>query len=880
MLFRLAVPLLLASALHAQSLPPCHIETVAGGGISLVGDGGPALEADILQISDVAAGPDDSIYIADSGNSTIWRMFPDGQIEALPGAGALESLGTLAVGADGSVYFVERSARRIRRITPDGTFAHFAGNGSEVFSGDGGLAVDAGIGVPTGLDVGPDGSIYFAVGFHQRVRRVRPDGVVQTVAGSGPAHPNDGHYTGDGIPAIEARLNRPSDVAVAPDGSFYVADTNNYRIRHVDLSGEISTVAGLGERAASFPGSLAREAPIGTVQELTIGLDGLPYYMELSSGTFRVDAQGLVERLSFEAGNSATLTSDGRVFSDYLDFAWVLSQGSAVRVAGADNDGTFGDGGSPLQAALVRVGDMAIDGTGTLALAENLDRVRVVRDGIISSVAPLRLPVAVEFGPDGSLFVGLRNQIVRVSPSGETEEFAGFGGTCSSSNCGERGDANDSQLLRLRDLALDSSGVVFLIHRLQNRDTIRRIGVDRVLTTPVLDFGSDRAVPEAIGLDALNRLWILVGIGRDRSIWRWTPESGELESIFPVSSFLQRIIGFAVGPNGNVYLTENGRAAVWVLTPEGHLNVIAGQRDLLQERRRSGDGGLAADALLANSYELAVSLDGDLYIDEGDVIRRIVRAGDCPTARRPVIAQFGAVNGATFEILRSPGQIFSLFGRDLGPEDIATAQLVNGSLSTELAGVRILIDGVPAPLIFTSSGQLSGVLPYGTTPGLRLNDAGVLAFDRPSRFVVERDGVAGPPSLFYVQASAPGVFTADASGQGQAAALNEDGSLNSVEHPAARGSVVVLFATGEGQTDPPGVDGRLAAFPLPRPVLPVRVTANGQEVEVLYAGGAPGFTAGLMQLNISLPPDMSGTVEIVLHIGAQASRPVTVAVTP
>jgi uncharacterized protein (TIGR03437 family) len=110
--------------------------------------------------------------------------------------------------------------------------------------------------------------------------------------------------------------------------------------------------------------------------------------------------------------------------------------------------------------------------------------------------------------------------------------------------------------------------------------------------------------------------------------------------------------------------------------------------------------------------------------------------------------------------------------------------------------------------------------------------------------------------------------------------LNEDGSLNSEENPATAGSVVVLYGTGEGQTDPLGVDGKPAVAPLPRPVLPVRVTIGGQDAEILYAGGAPGFTAGLLQLNVRIPAGATGTVNVVLYVGEEASRAVTIVVAP
>ncbi|MCX6631463.1 MAG: hypothetical protein NTW28_27945, partial [Candidatus Solibacter sp.] len=127
--------------------------------------------------------------------------------------------------------------------------------------------------------------------------------------------------------------------------------------------------------------------------------------------------------------------------------------------------------------------------------------------------------------------------------------------------------------------------------------------------------------------------------------------------------------------------------------------------------------------------------------------------------------------------------------------------------------------------------------------------------------------------------AAPGVFTADGSGRGQAAAVNQDGTRNGPATPAPAGSVLTLYATGEGQTLPAGVDGKVGAAPLPQPVAPVTMTVGGVAAEVRYAGGAPGQIAGVMQVNVVVPGGLAGAVPVVLTVSGVASQPgVTVAV--
>jgi uncharacterized protein (TIGR03437 family) len=123
-----------------------------------------------------------------------------------------------------------------------------------------------------------------------------------------------------------------------------------------------------------------------------------------------------------------------------------------------------------------------------------------------------------------------------------------------------------------------------------------------------------------------------------------------------------------------------------------------------------------------------------------------------------------------------------------------------------------------------------------------------------------------------VAASAPAIFTVSA-GTGLAIALNENGTLNSPVDPAARGSIVTLYATGDGVEDPAAIDGQPAALPLPKPTLPVTLTVGGYPANILFAGAAPGF-AGLLQINARVPSGLASTrnVPVVLRIGTAASQ--------
>jgi RHS repeat-associated protein len=219
------------------------ITTVAGSGTrGFSGDGGPATQANLGAPFDVAVAPDGSFYIVDSQNNRIRRVSPDGIITSVAGGGSsspgdggpatqaslsLFISGGVAVGPDGSFFIADPIDNRIRRVGPNGIITTVAGTGNGGFSGDGGLATQANLGSPTGVAVAPDGSIYIAEQ-SSRVRRVGPDGIITTVAGTGTQG-----FSGDGGLATQANLFFSQSMAVAPDGSFYIGDYQNNRIRRV-----------------------------------------------------------------------------------------------------------------------------------------------------------------------------------------------------------------------------------------------------------------------------------------------------------------------------------------------------------------------------------------------------------------------------------------------------------------------------------------------------------------------------------------------------------------------------------------------------------------------------------------------------------------------
>ncbi len=236
----------------------------------------------------------------------------------------------------------------------------------------------------------------------------------------------------------------------------------------------------------------------------------------------------------------------------------------------------------------------------------------------------------------------------------------------------------------------------------------------------------------------------------------------------------------------------------------------------------------------------------------------------------PIVSSAGVVNAAAFSNGPvAPGEIISIFGAGIGPAVPASLSLDSaGKVATKAGGSSVLFDGIASPMIFASTGQINVIVPYS------------VAGKQSVQLSVNSQGQTSAPISLGIVPSAPGLFTITESGNGQTAALNQDSSANSSARPAARGSLVSLVLTGEGQTDPSGIDGQIAKPPYAKPLLPVEVMIGGFLAEVSYAGGAPGEVAGVMQVNARVPASApSGNQTITVKVGAASSQPdVTLAV--
>jgi len=304
-------------------------------------------------------------------------------------------------------------------------------------------------------------------------------------------------------------------------------------------------------------------------------------------------------------------------------------------------------------------------------------------------------------------------------------------------------------------------------------------------------------------------------------------------------------------------LADSPAPKIWASTAQPGYDdrLIPGRAGAFQDRQDGAFYRGTLDAALASQpdwifittwnewWEHTHIEPSELY---GDQYLRITREYADRWKGPPRINSGGVVNAASYAAGPvAPGEIVTLFGSGLGP-----------------SATRVLFDGLAAPLVYASDTQVSAVVPYG------------VAGKSTTQVAVERQGARSDAVSLPLAECAPGIFTLDSSGKGQAAILNQDNTVNSASNPAPRGSIVMLFATGEGQTDPPGVDGKPAADPLPKPLLPVSVTIGGLSAHVLYAGGAPGLIAGVLQVNARIPESVAtgAAVSVSLTVGQATSQ--------
>jgi len=318
--------------------------------------------------------------------------------------------------------------------------------------------------------------------------------------------------------------------------------------------------------------------------------------------------------------------------------------------------------------------------------------------------------------------------------------------------------------------------------------------------------------------------------------------------------------GMAISANGG----KGGSGILWMVAADVWSfpttgTLYAFNADDLSSELWNSSMNLGRDALgTFTKFANPTVANGKVYVPTSSAVLAVY--GPLGSAAgTPVIT--GLVNGASYSNGGvAPGEIVNIFGQNLGPQTLVTGSWdSNGTLSSGIGGTQVTFDGIPAPLLYASAFAIAAIVPFEVA-GANQNSV-----------QVSYNGSVSPAESFDPAATAPGIFTSDASGSGQADVLNQDYSLNSQENPAAAGSVVMVYATGGGQTTPPDSTGSTEAGPA-QVAAAVSATIGGLPAQVSYAGQAPGEVAGVMQVNLQVPNGVSGSLPLVLTVGGVSSQ--------
>lgn len=620
------------------------INIFAGGTIPPSNDGAPATQASISRPLAVIADQAGNLYITDWDRSTIRRVdAATGIITTVAGTAScgnalytcssgfagdggpatkalLNTPSGLALDKAGNLYIADRDNSRVRKVDAStGVITTVAGGGSPADGlGDNGPATSAQLGLPEGLAVDSAGNLFIG-DLNNRVRRVdATTGIITTVAGEG------GYgFAGDGGSATAAQLASPGDVSVDSAGDVFIADSGNCRIRKVDASGVISTVAGSAQCGQGGDGGQATSATIGYAGGVRVNAAGELF---IADGDIRkVDAHGIISTIAGNGthgtsgdGGPATkaetdaagldLDSAGNVFFPEQSSSRVRRVDAATGIITTVAGGGVGDGLPATSAALSGPRGLATDSSSNLYIADCGDgRVRKVdSSGVMTSVAgglgehglgdggpatsaALQCPAGVTFG-GGAMYIAdaTDNRVRKVDSSGVISTVAGTGMAGFS---GDGGPATAAQLNTPSGVAVDSAGNVYIADLNNNR--VRKVDTHGVIST-------------------------YAGNGAS---------GGGLEGVAATSTPITWPSGLAIAPGGALVIAESGFARVREVNAQGVISTIAGNGI----PGYSGDGGPGTSATLDSPRALAYDPSGNLLIaDTNNAVIRSVAAGTPP----------------------------------------------------------------------------------------------------------------------------------------------------------------------------------------------------------------------------------------------------------
>ena len=651
---------------------------------------------------------------------------------------------------------------------------------------------------------------------------------VSTVAGTG-----DSGTAGDGEPATAAQFLLPGAVAADGSGNIFVVDTESHRVRRIAVDGTISTVAGTGAPGFSGDGGPAEAAHLCYPHAVAVDTTGNLFIADTLNNRIRkVSTAGVISTVAGDG--SAGFSGDGGSATGAklaFPFAIAVDQANGLLIADTFNH------------RVRRVGSdgtiTTVAGTGTAGIAG---------DGSLAVAAQLSLPGALATDTSGAFFLtGLSDSRVRkVDPSGIITTIAGS----NAPGYGGDGNAGRAALLSFpRGLAANSAGELYIADTYNN--AIRKVASSGAIVT--VAGGNGPGFLGDGGFAPNAEFNGPTGLGSDAGGDLFVADAGNLrirKLTVVAANCRYELSGTGAlappgGTGGSVAVTTTPGCPWTAAVNAGWLTLTAGAAS-------TGSGSV--------NYGVAPNT-GALRIGTINIAGQVFTITQAANGAVPPVFSVAALVNAASGIGGgvAPGEYVSIFGTGLGP----SAGVLSASMEKGLGGTRVFFNGIEAFVTYTSASQVNALVPYG------ISGSETVVVE------IEYAAMRSPSVALPAVDSVPGIFTRDSSGSGAAVAVNQDGTLNTPDSPALKGEIVSFWATGQGQTEPPGIDGEQPVAPLfPAPSLPTTVSVGGVPVpssDILFVGMV---YAGVMQVNVRIPDEVAaGPEPIVLHVGNASSRP-------
>jgi uncharacterized protein (TIGR03437 family) len=960
--------------------------TLAGTGKNAFGgDGGSATAASLSAPSGVAADSTGNIYIGDRDNDRVRRIDGAGTITTFAGQGSvigdggpaiqarLDGLSGIAFDSAGNLYIVEQGANRVRKVTPAGVVSTLAG-GRQGSAGDGGAAANASLYFPTDVKADAAGNVYISDTFNCRIRKISTTGTISTIAGASGCVSAG---SGDGGPAISANVPSPSDLSIDPVGNLYVWTGTARAIRKITPSGIITTIGG-GSTQIGFAGD-GGPATSAVFSQYVNGLladaNGNVYIGDSGNNRVRrIDSNGIITTF---AGNGSGATSGdggpaaaaGMPYPRYLaqDRSGNIYIASASRVRMVQPDGVIrtyagnapagfsGDGGPALSAAFDNPIGMAIDPAGNLLVADfGNRRIRQIQAGqspsIIASQKGLTFvastgggqPPPQSFtivnGGQGALNWGVSASTLSggnwlsVSPGSGTSPAGAAGppvqvtvnasGLPAGDYYGQvqilgTGAPNSPQsvtvVLSVRTPGSGTGSIVQPSGLLFTSTAPQAFTLTTLSTSPVtfsgtasfggpawftLTAGSGTTVsgtPATVQVSP-NPSGLATGVYNANITFAFSDNSVQSVQLLLVLAPGSGSQPEAPGPRavcgptkllplftslgGGFTLTTGWPSPVEVRVVDdcgtaltrGTVTASFSNADPALALNSLGDGRWTGTWQAQSAAESVTVTASAQSVDSSLNGSAQVSGGLSRNANPPpVVAQGGVLNAASYQLQSAlaPGSLVSIFGTLLAQATVSAPSL---PLPNTLGGATVTIAGRSLPLLFASGTQVNAQIPYD------------LPINATHQLIVQRGTAISVPQSVSVLSSQSGVFTKDLTGKGAAIVVQVAGdgtqSIVSPASPTMANEALVIYCAGLGDVDPRQIAGQQVPFtPLSSTLDTVTVTIGGVNAPVFFAGVTPGFT-GLYQVNVYVPAGLTpgDNVPLVITQAGRNSPPVSISV--